>query len=73
VTNNGAFTIAAPAADSAIDILVTNGGSAGAITLSGFTVGSVTGSAYVTTNTYKFVFSIRRINGTSTYSWYALQ
>lgn len=72
-TNNGAHTLAAPAADSAIDILVTNGASAGAITFSGFTVGSATGSAYVTTNTYKFLLSIRRINGVSTYSWYALQ
>ena len=39
-TNNGAHTIAAPSSDCAIDILVTNGSSAGAITLSGFTAPS---------------------------------
>lgn len=72
-TNNGAHTIAAPSADCAIDILVTNGASAGAITFSGFTVGASTGSPYVLTSTFKFILSIRRINGTSTYSWYALQ
>jgi hypothetical protein len=72
-TNDGAHTIAAPSTDCAIDILVTNGASAGAITFSGFTVGSSTGSTYNTTNTNKFILSIRRINGVSTYSWYALQ
>ena len=73
MTNNGASTIAAPTSDCAMDVLVTNGASAGALTMSGFTVGSNTGSTYVTTNTYKFILSIRRINGVSTYSWYALQ
>lgn len=73
VTNNGAFTIAAPGTDCAIDLLVTNGASAGAITLTGFTIGTFVGSTYGTTNGYKFILSIRRINGTSTFSWYALQ
>lgn len=73
LTNNGAFTLAAPSSDCAIDILVTNGASAGAITFSGFTVGSTTGSALTTTNTNKFIISIRRINSISTYSIYALQ
>lgn len=73
LSNNGAFTLAAPSSDCAIDILVTNAGSAGSITFSGFTVGSATGSTYNTTNTNKFILSIRRINSTSTYSWYALQ
>lgn len=72
-TNNGAHILAAPAADSAIDILVTNGASAGVITFSGFTVGSSTGSPLTVTNTNKFIISLRRINGTSTYSTYALQ
>ena len=72
-TNNGAHTLAAPTSDSAIDILVTNGASAGSITFSGFTVGSSTGSALTTTNTSKFVISIRRVNSVSTYSIYALQ
>lgn len=72
-TNSGAITITAPANDGGCDILVTNGAAAGAITFSGFTVGSNTGDPYVTTNTYKFILSIRRINGVSTYVWKALQ
>lgn len=72
-TNGGAITITAPANDGGCDILVTNGAAAGAITFSGFTVGSNTGDPYVTTNTYKFILSIRRINGVSTYVWKALQ
>jgi hypothetical protein len=71
-TNNGAHTIAAPASDCAIDILVTNG-TAGAITFSGFTVGANTGSAYATTASQRYILSIRRINAISTYNWYALQ
>lgn len=73
LTNNGAFTLAAPAADTAIDLLVTNGSSAGTITPSGFTVGSNTGDPVTNTNTSKFLWSIIRINGTSTYSVKALQ
>jgi hypothetical protein len=73
LTNNGAFTLAAPSSDSAIDILVTNGASAGTITFSGFTVGSNTGDALTTTNTSKFLISLRRINGTSLYGITALQ
>lgn len=72
-TNNGAHTLAAPSADCAIDILVTNGATAGAITFSGFTVGANTGSPLTTTNTNKFIISIRRINSISTYSVYAMQ
>ena len=74
-TNNGAHTLAVPASDCAIDILITNGASAGAITISGsYTVNSGgVGSTYNTTNGNKFIFSIRRINSISTYSVYALQ
>jgi hypothetical protein len=73
-TNNGAHTLAAPASDCAIDILVTNGASAGAITFSGFTVGAIgAGDALTTTNTQKFLISIRRINAIATYSIKALQ
>jgi hypothetical protein len=73
MTANGAFTLAAPSADCAIDILVTNGASAGAITFSGYTVGANTGSALTTTNGHRFIISIRRVNAISTYSIYALQ
>lgn len=73
-TSNGAVTIAAPPADSAIDFLWTNGINAQAITFSGYTVQSGgTGDAYVTTNAFQFLFSIRRINGVSTYTIKALQ
>ena len=74
LTNNVAgFTIAAPAADCAIDVLITNGASAGTITFSGFTVGSSTGDPLTTTNTNKFLLTVVRINGTSTYTIKALQ
>lgn len=73
ITNNGAFTITNPASDCAVDILVTNGATAGTITFTGFTVGSSTGSALTTTNTQRFLISVRRINSVSTYSIYALQ
>ena len=73
VTNNGAYTITAPASDCAVDILVTNGASAGATTFSGFTVGSNVGATLTTTNGNRFLISVRRINAISTYSIYALQ
>lgn len=72
-TNHAAATWTAPANDCAVDILVTNDATAGSITFSGFTVGSGTGDALTTTNTNKFVISIRRINAVSTYLIKALQ
>ena len=65
-SNAGAFTITAPAVDCAVDILVTNGAGAGAVTFSGFTVGA-TGDLLTTTNGNRFIISIRRIVGISTY------
>lgn len=74
LTNNVAgFTIAAPSSDCAIDVLITNGASAGTITFSGFTVGSSTGDALTTTNTNKFLLTVVRINSVSTYTIKALQ
>lgn len=74
ITGNGAFTWAAPAADCAITILLTNGASAGSITFSGYTVASGnTGDPLTTTNTNKFLVMINRINGVSTYIIKALQ
>jgi hypothetical protein len=73
-TNNGAFTITSPASDCAVDIMITNGASAGAITFSGFTAPSGGGGdTYATTNASKFLLMIRRIGSTSTYVWKALQ
>ena len=71
-TNVGAFTLTAPASDCGVDILVTNSATAGAISFSGFTVGS-TGDALTTTSGHKFLISIRRINSISTYVIKALQ
>jgi hypothetical protein len=67
VTNGGAFTLAAPANDGSCLLLVTNNGTAGTITFSGFTVGASTGDALDTTNAHIFTISIWRINGTSGY------
>ena len=73
-TNNGAHTLATPATDCAIDILETNGASAGAITFSaGFTVGSNVGDTLTTTSGNRFIISVRRINAISTYTIKALQ
>lgn len=73
MTNNGGFTLAAPSLDCAIDILVTNGATAGAITFSGFTVGSSTGDPLTLTNGSRFIISIRRINAVAAYTIKALQ
>jgi hypothetical protein len=73
LTNNAAFTIAAPTVDCAMDILMTNGASAGGITFSGFTVGANTGDPLTTISAAKFILSIRRINAVATYTIKALQ
>ena len=67
ITNGGAFTITAPSSDGTCMLLITNNASAGAVTFSGFSVGSSTGDSLTTTNTSKFTISIWRINGTSGY------
>lgn len=70
INANGAFTLAAPSTDCAIDLHITNGTSAGAITLSGFANGG--GETYVTTSGKEFLFSMRRVNGDSLYVWYII-
>lgn len=72
-SNNGAFTLAAPAADGSCILLDTNAASAGVISFSGFTVSANTGDALTTTNTNKFFITIARINGVSSYLIKALQ
>lgn len=72
-TNHAAATWTAPTSDCAVTILVTNDATAGAITFSGFTVSASVGDALTTTNASKFVISILRINGVSTYLVKALQ
>ena len=73
IANNGAFTINPATADCAIDLMVTNGATAGAITFSGFTIGPNTGDLLTTTNGHRFIISFRRINAISTYVVKALQ
>lgn len=73
ITNGGAFTLTAPANDGNCVLLVTNNGSAGAITFSGFSVGSNTGDALTTTNTSKFSIMVWRVNGTAAYQVVAHQ
>lgn len=73
ITNNGAFSIAPPTVDCAVDLLITNGPNAGTISMTGFVVGSNYGDPYTTTNGSMFIFSMRRINGVSTVVFKALQ
>jgi len=71
IVNNGAFTIGAPSADCAIDLVVFNGGSPGSISFSGFrTPGTnVSGSTFTATASTIWILSIRRVGGSSFYSW----
>lgn len=71
-TNNGAHTLAAPSTDCDLVILVTNGASAGTVTFSGFSGGN-SGDTMATTNTYKYMIFISRVNGVSTYQIKACQ
>ena len=73
--NNGAHTLALPANDSTIVLLIVNGASAGAITTSAFD--KVTGVAPTTTAGHKFFAYLTKMHvGATTYShlsWQALQ
>ncbi|WP_027050934.1 hypothetical protein [Mesorhizobium erdmanii] len=62
-TNNGAHTLAAPSASGSYSMVIdyTNGASAGAITISGFT--KITGDAFTTTNASKFRLFISKGQG----------
>lgn len=71
IVNGGAFTLAPPAASCSIILQITNNGSAGAITTSGFT--KKDGDAFTTTNGDDFMCFIARCNGFSTLTVKALQ
>ena len=73
ITNGGAFTLAAPtAADDFTMILhITNNGSAGTITLSGWTTSD--GDAFTTTNGHKFKCYIDKVNGDTSITVKAMQ
>lgn len=70
-TNGGAHTLAPPASVCTIVVEYLNNGSAGAITTSGFT--KVTGDAFTTTNTNKFVCFLTKTNSYSQLHVQALQ
>ena len=72
-TNSGAHSITAPANECAIDILISNSSTAGAITFTGYTVGANTGDLMATGSGNLFIVSIRRIGAVSTYVIKALQ
>jgi hypothetical protein len=72
-TNNGAFTLAAPVNDGSCVLGDANGGSAGTITFSGFTVGANTGDALDNMSGHNFMITIVRISGVATYTVKALQ
>lgn len=65
ITNNGAFTLAAPTTTGSYTIIIsiTNGSSAGAITLSGFT--KVGGDDFTTTENDEFFVFITKIGNTT--------
>lgn len=72
----GTVTIAAPASDCAIDVLVTNAstGTLVSLTLSGFTAPTGGGGdTWAITNNNRYILMVRRISGVSTYAWKALQ
>lgn len=73
ITNNGNYTITAPANDGSCILMITNGASAGTTSFSGFTASSNTGDPLTTTNTNKFFVWIGRVNGVSNYTIRALQ
>jgi hypothetical protein len=64
IVNGGAFTLAPPVDDCCIILKITNNGSAGAITTSGFT--GVFGDAFTTTDADKFMCTIVKLDGDST-------
>ena len=70
-TNGGAHTLAPPSGSCTMIVQITNNGSAGTITTSGFT--KVTGTAPGTTNGDDFLGFITVANGFSHLAWQALQ
>ena len=74
-TNNGAVQIQVPSVDCAMDILIANSASSGALTFAGgFVVNAANvGDALTTINGHHFIVSIRRIGGVPTYVVKALQ
>ena len=74
VTRNAALNITAPSNDGSCIVNVTNASGAGALTFTGFTVGSNTGDSSTSTTTGNiYSISIWRVNGVASYFVKALQ
>ncbi len=71
ITNGGAFTLGVPSSTCTMVVEITNSGSAGAITTSSYT--RVTGDAFTTTNTNKFICFITKTQSYSHLHVMALQ
>src|SRR4030095_301897 len=73
VNNSGAFTITAPAQAGSCILTIFNQTTAGAITFTGWTVGSNVGDALTTINGHKFSLMMWGVNGLWSYTVKALQ
>ena len=71
VINGGTSTFQAPSTDGGMDVLVVNGAAAGAITFSGWSVPTLTGDTYTTTNGSTYFLTMRTASAISTYRWFA--
>jgi hypothetical protein len=73
LTNGGAFTFHSPAADGNCLVMITNNGSAGAVTFTGFTSEASHGDALDTTSGHAFTISVWEINSVADYRVVAMQ
>lgn len=73
VNNTGAFTITAPTQAGSCIFTILNGSGAGAVTFTGWTVGSNTGDALDTVNGHRFSIMMWGVQGSYSYSVKALQ
>jgi hypothetical protein len=73
VNNAGAFTITAPSQAGSCILTIFNQAGAGAVTFTGWTVGSNVGDVFTTTNGHKFSLMMWGVNGVYSYSVKALQ
>ena len=73
ITNGGAFTITAPANDGSCYLDVENNGSAGSISLSGFSPNTMGGATLDTTNGHNFRLVVTRVHAHSNIFAIALQ
>lgn len=73
ITNGGAFTITAPASDGNCILDMENNGTAGAVTLSGFSPNTMGGATLDTTNGHNFRLFVSRVHAHSSIYAVALQ